>query len=88
MQYKWTVLSNTTLGTVMASLDMNIVLISLPTIARELPNTSILDLLFAAGNLAIFMNALARGAVTFVLVFYLQGPTMRLNPFLAICIIS
>ena len=39
--------------------------------------------LFAAGNLAIFMNALARGAVTFVLVFYLQGPTMRLNPFLA-----
>ena len=46
MQYKWTVLSNTTLGTVMASLDMNIVLISLPTIARELPNTSILDLLW------------------------------------------
>ena len=39
--------------------------------------------LFAAGNLAIFMNALARGAVTFVLVFYLQGPTMRLNPFAA-----
>jgi EmrB/QacA subfamily drug resistance transporter len=37
--------------------------------------------LFAAGNIAIFMNALARGAVTFVLVFYLQGPTMRLNPF-------
>ncbi len=39
--------------------------------------------LFAAGNLAIFMNALARGAVTFVLVFYLQGPTMRLNPYVA-----
>lgn len=39
--------------------------------------------LFAAGNLAIFMNSLARGAVTFVLVFYLQGPTMRLNPFTA-----
>ncbi len=46
MQYKWTVLSNTTLGTLMASLDTNIVLISLPTIARELPDTSILDLLW------------------------------------------
>jgi EmrB/QacA subfamily drug resistance transporter len=39
--------------------------------------------LFAAGNFAIFLNALARGAVTFVLVFYLQGPTMKLNPFAA-----
>ncbi len=46
MEYKWTVLSNTTLGTLMSSLDTNIVLISLPTIARELPNTTILDLLW------------------------------------------
>ncbi len=46
MEYKWTVLSNTTLGTLMASLDMNIVLISLPTIARELPDTTLLDLLW------------------------------------------
>ncbi|MEM0128174.1 MAG: MFS transporter, partial [Thermoplasmatales archaeon] len=46
MEYKWTVLSNTTLGTLMSSLDTNIVLISLPTIARELPDTTILDLLW------------------------------------------
>ena len=46
MEYKWTVLSNTTLGTLMSSLDTNIVLISLPTIARELPQTTILDLLW------------------------------------------
>ncbi len=46
MEYKWTVLSNTTIGTLKSSLDTNIVLISLPTIARELPNTSILDLLW------------------------------------------
>ncbi|MEL9914373.1 MAG: MFS transporter [Thermoplasmatales archaeon] len=46
MEYKWTVLSNTTLGTLMSSLDTNIVIISLPTIARELPGTTILDLLW------------------------------------------
>jgi len=38
---------------------------------------------FAAGNLAILLNALARGAVSLVLVFYLQGPTMKLDPFTA-----
>ncbi|HXQ94736.1 MAG TPA: MFS transporter [Thermoplasmata archaeon] len=34
---KWVVLSNTTIGTLMASIDASIVLISLPTIGRELP---------------------------------------------------
>ncbi len=38
---------------------------------------------FAAGNLAILLNSLARGAVTLVLVFYLQGPSMKLTPFTA-----
>ncbi|MDA4122573.1 MAG: MFS transporter [Thaumarchaeota archaeon] len=38
---------------------------------------------FAAGNIAILLNSLARGAVTLVLVFYLQGPTMKLDPFMA-----
>ncbi len=38
---------------------------------------------FAAGNSAILLNALARGAVSLVLVFYLQGPTMKLDPFTA-----
>jgi EmrB/QacA subfamily drug resistance transporter len=40
MQYKYTVLTNTTVGAFMALLDSNIVLISLPTIVRELPGTS------------------------------------------------
>lgn len=44
--YKWVALSNTTLGTLMASLDTNIVLIALPTIGRELAGTSVLDLLW------------------------------------------
>ncbi len=37
---KWIALSNTTVGTFMALLDSSIVLISLPTIGRELPGTS------------------------------------------------
>ena len=40
MQYKWVVLTNTTVATLMASIDTNIVLISLPTIGRELSGTS------------------------------------------------
>ena len=40
MQYKWRVLSNTTVATLMSSIDANIVLISLPTIGRELPGTN------------------------------------------------
>jgi EmrB/QacA subfamily drug resistance transporter len=46
VEYKWVVLSNTTLGTLMSSLDGNIVLIALPVIARDLPHTSLLDLLW------------------------------------------
>jgi EmrB/QacA subfamily drug resistance transporter len=37
---KWVTLSNTTVGTFMAALDSSIVLISLPTIGRELPGTN------------------------------------------------
>jgi len=40
LQYKWLVLSNTTVATLMSSIDTNIVLISLPTIGRELPGTN------------------------------------------------
>lgn len=43
MQYKYTVLTNTTIGAFMAQLDGNIVLISLPSIIRDLPNTSTID---------------------------------------------
>ncbi len=46
MRYKWVVLSNTTVGTLMASLDTNIVIIALPTIARQLPGTSVFTLLW------------------------------------------
>jgi len=46
MKYKWLVLSNTTVATLMAAIDTNIVLISLPTIGRELPGTSATTLLW------------------------------------------
>ena len=46
MQYKWVALSNTTIGTLMASLDTNIVLIALPTIYKDLPNTTLFDLIW------------------------------------------
>ena len=36
LSYKWVALGNTTLGTLMASLDLNIIFIALPTIASEL----------------------------------------------------
>ncbi len=35
--------------------------------------------LFTGGNIAIFLNALARGAFTLIMSFYLQGPSMKLN---------
>jgi EmrB/QacA subfamily drug resistance transporter len=35
---------------------------------------------FLGGNIAIFFNAIARGAFTLIMTFYLQGPTMRLSP--------
>ncbi|MDE1811362.1 MAG: MFS transporter [Thaumarchaeota archaeon] len=38
---------------------------------------------FSAGNITIFLNALARGALVLIMAFYLQGPSMRLNPFTA-----
>jgi EmrB/QacA subfamily drug resistance transporter len=43
MEYKYVVLTNTTIGAFMSQLDSNIVLISLPTIIRELPGTTTLD---------------------------------------------
>ena len=46
MQYKWVALSNTTIGVLMSSLDTNIVLIALPTIARSLQGMNALDVLW------------------------------------------
>jgi EmrB/QacA subfamily drug resistance transporter len=45
MNYKWITLSNTTIGTLMASLDRNIILIALPTIASDL-HTSFFTLMW------------------------------------------
>jgi EmrB/QacA subfamily drug resistance transporter len=56
VQYKWVVLSNTTVGTLMASLDSNIVIIALPTIARELPGTSVFVLLWILLGYALFTS--------------------------------
>ncbi len=38
---------------------------------------------FSGGNISIFLNALARGAFAFVIVFYLQGPPRYLSPLTA-----
>jgi EmrB/QacA subfamily drug resistance transporter len=46
LQYKFTVLTNTTIGSFMSQLDSNIVLIALPTIVRELPGTTAIDALW------------------------------------------
>jgi EmrB/QacA subfamily drug resistance transporter len=46
MNYKYVVLTNTTIGSFMSQLDSNIVLISLPTIIRELPGTTTFDALW------------------------------------------
>ena len=46
MKYKYVVLTNTTIGSFMSQLDSNIVLISLPTIIRELPGTTTFDALW------------------------------------------
>ncbi len=46
MEYKWLVLSNTTIATLMAALDTNIVLIALPTIGRDLAGTTATTLLW------------------------------------------
>lgn len=46
MEYKWVVLSNTTLGVLMSSLDMNIVLIALPTIGSHLAGMNTFDVLW------------------------------------------
>ena len=46
MQYRWVALGVTTVGTLMASIDTNIVVIALPTIARQLPGVSVLVLLW------------------------------------------
>lgn len=35
---------------------------------------------FTGSNIAIFLNSMARGAFSFVIVFYLQGPSMSLSP--------
>jgi len=43
LQYKYVVLTNTTLGAFMAILDGNVVLIALPTIIADLPGTSTFD---------------------------------------------
>jgi hypothetical protein len=47
MEYKWIVLSNTTIGTLMASLDTNIIIVILPVITSEL-HTSLLTTLWTA----------------------------------------
>lgn len=46
MEYKWVALSNTTIGVLMASLDINIVLIALPTIGKDLTGMNAFNVLW------------------------------------------
>lgn len=46
MEYKWVALSNTTIGVLMASLDINIVLIALPTIGKDLSGMNAFNVLW------------------------------------------
>ncbi len=46
MDYKWVALSNTTLGVLMASLDINIVLIALPSIGADLKGMNAFNVLW------------------------------------------
>lgn len=34
---------------------------------------------FTTGNISVFLNAIARGALILIMTFYLQGPTMKLS---------
>lgn len=38
---------------------------------------------FVGGDIAIFLNAIARGALSLIMTFYLQGPLMKLSPLAA-----
>ena len=49
-------------------------------LTRPMFNLSLFKIrVFTGGNIAIFLNALARGAFTSIMSFYLQGPSMKLN---------
>jgi len=38
---------------------------------------------FVGGDIAIFLNAISRGALSLIMTFYLQGPLMKLSPLAA-----
>lgn len=61
VEYKWVALVNTSIGALMASIDMNIVVIAIPTIGKDLPHTSVVDLLwvllgYSLVNAALLVN--------------------------------
>ncbi len=56
-QYKWIALTNTTLGATMSAVDASIVLIALPTIGRDLPNTSPFDLIWVLVAYQVVISA-------------------------------
>ncbi len=82
-------ISSLSLATLSAMLTGGVALLALFVFVETRMPEPMFDLslfkirLFTAGNIAILLNALARGAVSLVLVFYLQGPTMGLDPLTA-----
>jgi EmrB/QacA subfamily drug resistance transporter len=57
VDYKWIVLSNTSLAIVMSSLDANIVQIALPTIGKKLAGTTTFDLLWILVGYQLIITA-------------------------------
>ena len=58
MDRKWVALSNTTIGTFMALLDSSIVIVSLPTIGRELPGAGPGELLWTVLSYSLVTTTL------------------------------
>src|SRR6266550_4348914 len=73
MNYKWITLTNTTIGTLMASLDRNIILIALPTIASDL-HTSFFTLMWI-----VLVYWLVTAAVLLNFVYWLVTAAVLLN---------
>src|SRR5262249_17188530 len=79
--YKWWVLTCTSLGMLLATINSGTLIIALPDLERSL-HTTLLELvwvilvnkLFSAASGAAFINGPSRFALMFLFVFFFQGP--------------
>ena len=64
-RYRWTALTNTTFGILMATINSSIVAMFHLDLFRTRA--------FAAGNLAGLLSSIARGGLQFMMIIWLQG---------------